>query len=271
VAFAGYWGAASVAGYPLATDIQAPWATVHAVVPLAIPAAVGLAAVYRRGRGALADDDRPSVAAAVLVVLLVVGQVGVAATDLVYARPQAEDNDLVQYAQSSSTDLRPVLRDVERLARTNDGVDVVYYGTDLRSPNESDHDQPPAGAGWFDRLPIAWYTETFHQDFGDDADLRVTSTLSAREVADTGAPVVVALRSTEANTVSFDADGVAPSLEGYGRWEGQRYLYASAIAVFVDRDRLSDPAGTYGPTGGPGERAGTGPTTAPTGNRTAER
>jgi len=49
VAFAGYWGIASVFGYPYATDIWAPWVAVHAVVPLALPAAVGLAGVYRLG------------------------------------------------------------------------------------------------------------------------------------------------------------------------------------------------------------------------------
>ena len=54
VAFAGYWGIASVFGYPYATDIWAPWVAVHAVVPLALPAAVGLAGVYRLGARAWA-------------------------------------------------------------------------------------------------------------------------------------------------------------------------------------------------------------------------
>jgi uncharacterized protein (TIGR03663 family) len=60
VAFATYWGVASVLGYPVATDIEAPWAVVHAVVPLSIPAAVGLAAVARAGLAALdpATGDR---------------------------------------------------------------------------------------------------------------------------------------------------------------------------------------------------------------------
>jgi uncharacterized protein (TIGR03663 family) len=49
VAFAGYWGIVSVLGYPYATDIWAPWIAVHAVVPLALPAAVGLAGVYSVG------------------------------------------------------------------------------------------------------------------------------------------------------------------------------------------------------------------------------
>jgi len=40
VALAFYWGAVSVFGYPIATDIRAAWVTTHAIAPLAIPAAV---------------------------------------------------------------------------------------------------------------------------------------------------------------------------------------------------------------------------------------
>ncbi|HET7324890.1 MAG TPA: flippase activity-associated protein Agl23, partial [Halococcus sp.] len=42
VAFCFYWGFVSVLGYPIITDIKAPWVTIHAIVPLAIPAAVGV-------------------------------------------------------------------------------------------------------------------------------------------------------------------------------------------------------------------------------------
>lgn len=53
VAVAFYWGAASVLGYPLVMDIVAAWSNVHAIVPLAIPAGVGLAAVFGRARRAI--------------------------------------------------------------------------------------------------------------------------------------------------------------------------------------------------------------------------
>ncbi len=47
VPFAAYGGYVSILGYPIGTDIGAPWLAVHVVVPLSIPAAVGLAAVIR--------------------------------------------------------------------------------------------------------------------------------------------------------------------------------------------------------------------------------
>ena len=57
VLFAGYVGLASIVGYPLGTDIFGGWIVVHTVVPLAIPAAVGLARVYRWGRAAAPNGD----------------------------------------------------------------------------------------------------------------------------------------------------------------------------------------------------------------------
>lgn len=59
VAFAFYCGFVSVLGYPIITDIMAPWAAVHAVVFLMLPAAVGAGVLYTRGKAALAHDDRP--------------------------------------------------------------------------------------------------------------------------------------------------------------------------------------------------------------------
>ena len=47
VAFTFYWAVASVIGYPAATDIRAGWTATHVVLPLSIPAAVGLAYTYR--------------------------------------------------------------------------------------------------------------------------------------------------------------------------------------------------------------------------------
>ncbi len=57
VPFAAYGGYVSILGYPIGTDIGAPWLAVHVVVPLSIPAAVGLAAVIRWGNESLSTDD----------------------------------------------------------------------------------------------------------------------------------------------------------------------------------------------------------------------
>ena len=122
VAIAFYWGVVSVLGYPVATDIKAPWATIHAVVPLAIPAAVGLGLFVRWGREALADGDRVSAGLAALVVLAVVAQVGAAGAGQVYLTDHREDNPLVQYAQPAPG-VQPVMRRLGDAASDHAGTE----------------------------------------------------------------------------------------------------------------------------------------------------
>ena len=62
VMLAGYAGLASIVGYPLGTDIFGAWIVVHTVVPLSVPAAVGVARVYRWGRAAAPRGDPVSAA-----------------------------------------------------------------------------------------------------------------------------------------------------------------------------------------------------------------
>ncbi|NHN46853.1 TIGR03663 family protein [Halostella sp. JP-L12] len=233
VALGGYIGAVSVFGYPIITDIPSPWATVHAVVPLALPAAVGLAMIGRWGVDAYEDGDVVGVSAAVILVLLLVAQVGGAAMDTSYRDPAGTDNELVQYAQSSS-DMKPTLETVYAVARENEGVDVMYYGDEFASPNESNADQPPAHpGGWFERLPLAWYFEAEqHRLQGSDAELVVNSTTDASEFDDDPPPVVISERS--------DAAAYESKLDGYRAHQHERYLHDSAFVVFVDEDYLDD-------------------------------
>jgi len=65
-----YWGFASVVGYPLGSDISPlpAWILANALVPLAVPAAVGIGTLVDVGREALAERDR--VSAAIVAVLL---------------------------------------------------------------------------------------------------------------------------------------------------------------------------------------------------------
>ncbi|MFC7155202.1 flippase activity-associated protein Agl23 [Halomarina halobia] len=153
------WGVASVLGYPVITDVKAPWATVHAVLPLAVPAAVGVALVYRRGRAAFAADDRIGVGVAAAVLLVVAAQVGAMGVTAVYLHPQSPENELVQYAQPAD-DVHPTLADVERAAATTEGTDVLVYGeryVEGTPPSASAY--RPACVEWFDLLPLPWYFE----------------------------------------------------------------------------------------------------------------
>jgi len=271
VAGAGYWGVASVVGYPLVTDIAAPWTTIHAIVPLVIPAAVAGGLLYRVAGEALAEDDVPSVGAAALVGLVVVAMVASPVAGSVYLNPQDPDNELAQYAQSSSTDLHPVMDDVERVAARNDGVDVVFYGGEWSSPDESAHDVATAGPGWFERLPMMWYVEIAEYRLRNDGDpgtdMVVESTRNPQDFAENPPPVVFAFADIDGGVAETERD-VEPYLDGYRRYRGHRFGYdtgvQSSFVVFVDADLLENPGGNYeGVVAGNGRirplRAGPGP------------
>jgi uncharacterized protein (TIGR03663 family) len=223
VAFAAYWGFVSVLIYPLVTDIQAPWNAVHTVAPLTIPAAIGLGAIYRRGRDALAADDRIGVGLAAVVLLVVAGMVVAPAAGYAYVSPQ-DRSVMVQYGQPTD-DFRPAIADAGLIASGNDGPDVLYYGAHFIMTNESTAYHPPAGGNWYNRLPMPWYTE-----------MHGVEPTSATDPAalDDPPPVVI--------TTKDHADLVGAKLEGYSRSE---YLVVQDIpgnqvyvVVYVDEEAL---------------------------------
>ncbi len=223
VAFAAYWGFVSVLIYPLVTDIQAPWNAVHAVAPLTIPAAVGLAAIYRRGRVALADDDRIGVGLAALVLLVVAGMVVVPAIGYAYLNPQ-DRSVMVQYGQPAD-DFKPAIADVAAVAAQNDGPDVLYYGQHFNTTDESAADLPPAVGNWYNRLPLPWYMEMHDVE---------PSSATDPAALDDPPPVVI--------TRAENADEVGPRLDGYSE---RRYLIVQDIpgnqvhaVVYVEEDAL---------------------------------
>ncbi|MEF8890450.1 MAG: flippase activity-associated protein Agl23 [Haloferacaceae archaeon] len=236
VAFATYWGLVSVLGYPVATDIRAPWAAVHAVVPLALPAAVGLAALYRRATTTTAPLDgrvgssRATAALAALVVIAAVS--GVAGANAAYHNSAAEaDGEVLQYAQPGnglkttlSTEVRPAIE------ATDDGPapDVLYYGTTspaggqvkLYVRNESSAAQPRVGGpNWHSRLPLPWYFEVYGAE--------VTSTAPAAPLPADPPPVVVAM--------DWDRAALEGELPGYEAYEHRHRLWGERVVIFVDR------------------------------------
>ncbi|USZ68767.1 TIGR03663 family protein [Halorussus salilacus] len=227
VSFAFYGGFVSIFGYPIATDIQAPWATVHAVVPLAIPAAVGLAIFVRWGLDAIDDEDGVSAVLAAMVVLLVAGQVAVTAADTSFAHPQdqyldeagTEENMLVQFGQPADG-LRPTLETVEYAIDRNDGTDVLWYGSDFYVADETENDDWAAEGNWYDRLPVPWYTELYGAE--------VDSTNDLADVESTAAPVVVARAD--------DRAGVESRLDGYRAFEHELTVHGSETVFFVDEE-----------------------------------
>ncbi|MFD1690071.1 flippase activity-associated protein Agl23, partial [Halolamina salifodinae] len=53
VAFATYWAGAGLLIYPMATEVSEPWVAVHVLAPAAVPAAVGLAALWNHATAAV--------------------------------------------------------------------------------------------------------------------------------------------------------------------------------------------------------------------------
>lgn len=234
--FCGWWGLASVVGYPYAADIQAPWLAVHAVIAFAIPAAVGIAALYRRGRDAWKSQETVTARRIALVFLLACAQVGGVAMLTSYTSPTHDANFIAQGAQPGG-DLRPTLHDVERIAREHEGADVLYYG-EFATVNESVNAEPPAGPGWYRRLPFGWYTATY------GANETNAATLDA--IGPNPPPVVIAPASARAE--------LAPRLEGYDAREhahtrfggvrtytilGRTVTYeGNSVVFFIDRSAL---------------------------------
>jgi Predicted membrane-bound mannosyltransferase len=189
VLFFGYCGIASLVGYPLGSDIAGDWAWIstHVVVPLAVPAAVGVAWFYRAGLAARADRD--TAVAAIVALVLVVGafQAGLTAATDVYRQPQAEDNELVQFAQPHD-DLDPIVDELSTIAAETGGTDaVLYYGEDgetydsnvalvNRPGTRAFWDIRPTCSDWSTTQPLNWYVAA--------ADATVTCERSADALVD---------------------------------------------------------------------------------------
>ncbi|MFB6267610.1 MAG: flippase activity-associated protein Agl23 [Halodesulfurarchaeum sp.] len=217
VAFAGYWGVTIFVIYPAITDISAPWSIVHALVPLAIPAAVGIRLVVDQGLQAHRSADTIGVGLAALVLLAVVAQVGFTAIETSYRNPQDDSNPLVQYGQPAGY-LQPTLADIEVIAETNEGVDVRYYGDHFFVANESGAHTYPAPSNWYNRLPLPWYLERF------GATVDSTATI---EQINGSAPVII----TRAEHYSK----VDQQLSGYRALTYQLTSSGTETVFFIDR------------------------------------
>ena len=282
VALSAYWGFVSVLGYPIATDIQAGWATTHAIVPLAIPAAVGLAIVLRWGVRSFTLDDGVGVALAVVLLLCVVGWMGFAVTDQVFANPQSPDNEMVQYAQPS-TDTKPTLDHVREvgLARGGPGdVDVLFWGDNVAIANESELAQPPAPGPYYGRRTWMWYMAMYQYDANQTGEHFVYSdTDDSRVLNDTKPPVVVTFGQNEGAKVPKDGGEELHEWlveNGYERTVHQRYgddpdgEYTRPILFYVreDPDESTD-SPPLDPSPGPVTTANGTATVEPGANATA--
>lgn len=224
VMFTSYWGFVSIVGYPLGTDIYGAWIVVNALVPLVIPAAVGVALIVRRGLEALAQDDRVSVGLAALLVVLIAGQVGATVVTGVYLNPADADNPMVQYAQPGDN-FKPTTEIIRAIAPSNPGVDVVFYGEGLTVDNPAGGGIPPPCADISNTLPLQWYLEM--------ADAESTCVADLDELGAQPPPVVIARPE--------ERDRLSESLEGYTRKTYLLRTFDYTIDIFYDRGAVPSP------------------------------
>jgi uncharacterized protein (TIGR03663 family) len=223
VAFCFYWGAFSVFGYPAVMDITAGWTVVNAVVPLALPAAVGLGFIYERGRVAVASDNKTGARLAAAVLLVTAAGTGAVAYQTSFENPQGPDNALVQYAQPAGH-MQSTLEEIRAVSETNDGVDVMFYGSEFFSPNDLRVDKTlpvdaPGYQGWHARLPLPWYFDIYGAN--------VSSTEQTERLLEYDPPVVISL--------AIEEDNMQVDLEerGYRRVVHQGYQSHRPVVFYI--------------------------------------
>jgi uncharacterized protein (TIGR03663 family) len=251
VLFSFVWGVSSLLGYPIVTDIKAPWAAVHVVLPLMIPAAVGLRVVVWEGYDTVMSGLRTndSLAAArhwtaagiiVVILLLTIGQIAFIGVYSVYLEPSSANNELVQYAQPAE-DIHPTLHEIERIAERNEGTDVVVYGSPLVEGTPI-YQKPSClgNKGWFDSLPLPWYLVR------SDAAVNCVPNRTALRSLDGSPPVVIAHadyitknKSGTEVTVPVPPQILENRLNGYNVTIATMRTTDTEMVFFIDRDWMA--------------------------------
>ncbi|WP_276260723.1 flippase activity-associated protein Agl23 [Haloglomus litoreum] len=194
VMFAAFWGFASVLGYPLGTDIYGAWIVVNALLPLAIPAAVGAALLYRWGVDAYREDDGISLLLVFVLALVATGATGYQGATGVYVSPEEGPDSLVQYAQPEG-EWRPILGEMQALSAGNPpGEDDVLVHGSYYVDGDSSAVRTPACIKWFKALPLPWY---FEKDRMQVTCTNLTADLPPQEEL----PPVVISRTTNADAL----------------------------------------------------------------------
>jgi uncharacterized protein (TIGR03663 family) len=161
VMFMSYCGLASLVGYSLKNDPgTGKWLTIHILLPLMFPAAVGASRLYRWGMDAYDDRDGIGLFVALAVLLLLFSNTAVVAANTSYVDTTSEGNELVQFAQPEA-DSRAAFT---ALNAVGDGNVTIYMGEGHRTRygilggQSHWYKQPTCvGTAWTSTLPLPWY------------------------------------------------------------------------------------------------------------------
>lgn len=219
VSFGTYWAGIGLLVFPAVTEVNEPWVAVHILVPMALPAAVGLATVWRYGREHFARGDAMRVATALLLLSATGVHAGAVVAGEVYDDPDARD-DLPGFAQPEA-ELRPAMAAATATMEGNDGTDVLYVGERLLLQDESVLDRPPVPEESRDafsaRLPLSWYVER--------AEGETASVASPDAVPEDPPPVVV--------TTPRHAPALSERFAAYQRYRVTLGLTDRTVVVYI--------------------------------------
>ncbi|QPV61897.1 TIGR03663 family protein [Halosimplex litoreum] len=223
VLFCAYWGFVSIVGYPLGTDIANAWIAVNALVPLALPAGVGIALVVDRARDSVHTGSvRFGVTAFAL--LLIAGYMAGSAGWYVYMNDTTDDNELVQYAQPAD-DFRPSMEVLQDHAADHEGVDVLFVGNTYVRDSPRDAGIEPRCSSISDTLPLQWYVDAYGAE-GDCIQDEETA-VERLQNGEVDPLVVIAPNSLETD--------LAPAMDGYDSDVYRLRHYGSEAVFFSDR------------------------------------
>jgi predicted membrane-bound mannosyltransferase len=222
--------------FPTIAEVSAPWTLVHVVVPLSLPAAVGLVGLLRWGAstattagagGGDAGNDAHAVdagtAVAVLLLVCAVGAGTAAVGADIYTAPD-RTTELAQFAQPAD-DLEPI-EAAARAAADGDPAtaEVVYVGSSYHVPAAATTETPPVGDAWGNRLPLPWYVASAGADATSTAN---ASTFGARYGNGTAPPVVIAEPTYRESLAAQLGDGYEPTTYRLGLWNREVVVFVS--------------------------------------------
>ena len=220
VNFAAYWAGAGLLLFPVASEVSQPWVAVHVLVPATLPAAVGLAALWRYARESISAGGAARVAAAILLLSAAGVHTGAVVAGEVYDDPAPGDS-LPGYAQPGF-EYRTAVTAMEGAVEGGDeGTDVLYVGGDVAVDDESVLDRPPipesAQDAFAARLPLSWYVER--------AGAGTASVAEPDAMPSSSPPVVV--------TTPDHRLAVGDRLSGYESYTIEQGLTNRRLIVFV--------------------------------------
>ncbi|MFB6089718.1 MAG: flippase activity-associated protein Agl23 [Halobellus sp.] len=255
---AGYWGLLGVVAFPTLAEVSAPWTLVHVVVPLSLPASVGLVALARRGRDAASRSsdaasavDVGTVVAVALALLAVGAQVGAVAAGSVYG-PSDRTNRLAQFAQPSD-DLEPIEAAARAVADGDPSTaEVVYVGESFHLPGDDPARRPPVGDAWGARLPLPWYFEVAG---ADTTSVPGVAAFAGRYGNGSAPPIVVADPAHRSALADRLGGGYDATVYRLGLWNREVVVFTRTDLPATTAVRT---ASERGPTGSPSPRSAPG-------------